>query len=53
LANASTSVTFTDAEKVAVLEVLTQWLHELGHENMGDGPLRLRDALIEEFACEQ
>jgi hypothetical protein len=48
-ANASTSVTFTDTEKAAVLEVLSQWLNETGHENMGDGPLRLREALIGEF----
>jgi delta 1-pyrroline-5-carboxylate dehydrogenase len=43
-ANASTSVTFTELQKAAVLEVLDLWLDEAG-KAVGDGPARLRDAL--------
>lgn len=45
-ANASTSVTFTEQQKAAVLEVLDLWIDE-GGRSAGDGPVRLRDALRE------
>jgi hypothetical protein len=47
-ANASTSVTFTDLEKAAVVEVLDLWLEEAGRA-VGDGPVKLREALREEL----
>jgi hypothetical protein len=43
-ANASTSVTFTGGEKLAVLEVLTEWAGSAGG-GIGEGLVRLRDAL--------
>jgi hypothetical protein len=46
--NASTSVTFTGLQKAAVLEVLDQWLNDVGAEAMGSGAVALRDALVEE-----
>jgi hypothetical protein len=33
-ANASTSVTFTHTQKVAVIDVLAQWMNELGGEEI-------------------
>jgi hypothetical protein len=47
-ANASTSVTFTDVEKVAVLDVLAEWMEPTG---MGEhsGLLSLRDALARDL----
>jgi hypothetical protein len=45
-ANASTSVSFTETEQAAVLEVLEQWLAEVGAEGMGIGPASLREALV-------
>jgi hypothetical protein len=48
-ANASTSVTFTETEKTAVVDVLTKWLAELGPAGNGSGPAELREALIGEF----
>ncbi len=47
--NASTSVTFTGAEKEAVLYALEQWFREVGRVGMGDGPSSLREALLEEL----
>jgi hypothetical protein len=47
-ANASTSVTFTDAEKAAVLDVLVGWL-EPARVRDGDGLLALRDALARDL----
>jgi hypothetical protein len=45
--NASTSVTFTETEKTAVVDVITKWLAELGPAGTGSGPLELREALTE------
>lgn len=47
-ANASTSVTFTDVEKVAVLEVLVRWL-EPASVGEGDGLVALKDALARDL----
>jgi hypothetical protein len=43
-ANASTSVTFTEFQRAAVLEVLDLWVDE-AVQAVGDGPVRLREAL--------
>jgi hypothetical protein len=45
--NASTSVTFTETEKTAVLNVLNEWVAELGPAGNESGPAELREALIE------
>jgi hypothetical protein len=45
--NASTSVTFTETEKTAVIDVVTKWLAELGPAGTGSGPAELREALAE------
>jgi hypothetical protein len=50
--NASTSITFTDPQKAAVLEVLDAWLEEAG-ARAGESPSRLRDALREELEAER
>jgi hypothetical protein len=44
-ASASTSVTFTHTQKVAVIDVLAQWMNEMGGVEIGEGPFKLRDAL--------
>jgi hypothetical protein len=46
-ANASTSVTFTRTEKVAVLDVLAQW-----GDGIGEGLLKLRDGLSDDLERE-
>jgi len=51
-ANASTSVTFTPGQKVAVIDVLAQWLNEMGGEEIGEGLLELRDALTDDLERE-
>ena len=51
-ANASTSVTFTHTQKVTVIDVLAQWMNELGGEEIGEGLFRLRDALIADLERE-
>ena len=43
--NASTSVSFTETEKAAVVDVLDHRLTEMGVEGMGAGPAELREAL--------
>jgi hypothetical protein len=48
-ANASTSVTFTRTEKVAVVDVLAQWMNDLAGEEIGEGLSKLRDALIDDL----
>lgn len=45
--NASSSVTFTETEKTAVLDVLDKWVTELGPGGTGSGPAELREALAE------
>jgi hypothetical protein len=50
--NASTSVTFTQTEKAAVVEVLATWFEELGLAGMGNGPAELREALAGEVERE-
>jgi len=45
--NASSSVTFTETEKTAVLDVLNEWITELGPAGTGSGPAELREALAE------
>jgi hypothetical protein len=45
-ANASTSITFTDVEKAAVLEVLVGWLEQA---SAGAGLVALRDALASDL----
>ena len=45
-ANASTSVTFTDVEKIAVLDVLARWPEPVG---AGGGLVALRDALARDL----
>jgi len=52
-ANASTSVTFTQAEKAAVAGVLETWLDELGPAGMGNGLAELREVLAVELEREQ
>ena len=44
-ANANTSVTFTRAQKFAVIDVLTQGMNEMGREEIGPGLSGLKDAL--------
>jgi hypothetical protein len=51
-ANASTSVTFTHRQKVAVVDVLAQWINEMGREESGEGLFKLRDALTADLKCE-
>ena len=51
-ANASTSVTFTEQQRVAVLEVLDRWIEEVGPA-AGEGPVNLRDALRDEPAANE
>ena len=51
-ANASTSVTFTHTQKVAVIDVLAQWMNELGGEELGEGLFKLRDALTDDLERE-
>ena len=51
-ANASTSVTFTNRQKVAVIDVLAQWMNEMGREEIGEGPFKLRDALTADLERE-
>ena len=51
-ANASTSVTFTHTQKVAVIAVLAQWMNELGGEEIGEGLFKLRDALTDDLERE-
>ena len=51
-ANASTSVTFTDTQTVAVIDVLTQWMNEPGGEEFGEGLFKLRDALTNDLERE-
>jgi hypothetical protein len=48
-ANASTSVTFTDAEKRAVVAVLTAWLEDPIAEAVGEGVLNLKNALARDL----
>jgi hypothetical protein len=45
--NASSSVTFTETEKTAVLDVLNKWVTELGPAGTESGPAELREALAE------
>jgi hypothetical protein len=47
--NASSSVTFTETEKTAVLDVLNIWVTELGPAGTGSGPADLREALSGEL----
>ena len=51
-ANASTSVTFTHRQKLAVVDVLAQWINEMGREKIGEGLFKLRDALTADLECE-
>lgn len=48
-ANASTSVTFTDAEKGVVLVVLKNWLEEARGDAGGEGVLNLKSALTRDL----
>ena len=47
--NASTSVTFTHTQKVAVIDVLAQWMNELGGAEIGEGLFKLRNALTDDL----
>jgi len=47
-ANASTSITFTDVEKAAVLDVLVRWL-ESASAGAGEGPVALKNALASDL----
>ena len=51
-ANASTSVTFTHTQTVAVIDVLAQWMNELGGAEIGEGLFKLRDALTDDLERE-
>ena len=51
--NASSSVTFTPAEKAAVVEVLATWLEQLGAAGIGNGPAELREVLEGELEGKQ
>ncbi len=51
-ANANTSVTFTRAQTVVVLDVLARAINEMGREEIGQGLSRLRDALTGDLGCE-
>src|SRR5437899_2858027 len=51
-ANASTSVTFTHTQTVAVVDVLAQWMNELGGEEIGEGLFKLMDALTNDLERE-
>jgi prophage DNA circulation protein len=46
-ANASTSVSFTEPQKVALLAVLQTWLDDLGAAGIGSGAFTLRNALVD------
>jgi hypothetical protein len=48
-ANASTSVTFSEIEKAAVLDVLTRWLDEPSADAVLGGPLQLRAGLAHDL----
>ena len=48
-ASASTSVTFTHTQKVAVIDVLAQWMNEPREEEIGEGLFKLRDALTDDL----
>jgi hypothetical protein len=50
-ANASTSVTFTEAEKVAVLNVLTDWLGPTSGDAAETGLAALQSALAREVGA--
>src|SRR5438067_9384901 len=52
-ANASTSITFTQAEKAAVAEVLARWSPKPGRVESHSGLLELRAALLEELARDE
>ncbi len=47
--NASTSVTFTQAEKAVLVQVLTAWPRDADSGELGKGLAELRDALSEEL----
>ena len=47
-ANASTSVTFTRAQRLAVLDVLAQWLNDVGRDHKPDRAFALQNALIDD-----
>jgi hypothetical protein len=51
-ANASTSVTFTHTQKVAVIDVLAQWMNNLEGREMGEGLFKLKDALTNDLEHE-
>ena len=51
-ANASTSVTFTHTQTIAVIDVLAQWMNELRGEEIGEGLFKLRDALTNDLERE-
>ena len=51
--NASTSVTFTHTQKVAVIDVLAQWMNEPREEEIGEGLFKLRNALTDDLDREQ
>jgi hypothetical protein len=51
-ANASTSVTFTHAQKVAVIDVLGRWMNDLEGEKIGEGLFKLKDALTNDLEHE-
>jgi hypothetical protein len=48
-ANASTSVTFTQAEKAVLVQVLTDWPREEGSAELSKGLRELRTALTEDL----
>jgi hypothetical protein len=52
-ANASTSVTFTQAEKALVVEVLADWSPKPGRADLGSGLAELRAALLDELARDE
>ena len=52
-ANASTSITFTQAEKAVVAEVLAGWSPKPGRAESHSGLLKLRAALLEELARDE
>jgi hypothetical protein len=51
-ANASTSVTFTELQRAAVLEVLDRWIEEVGPA-AGEGLVNLQGAPRDELAANQ
>lgn len=52
-ANASTSVTLTEREKAAVLDVLTKWANDASSNGMSAGLLELQSALARDLGLEQ